>query len=142
MFGFKKILKELMEMRKEIEEIKKNSKPTPKKAEIKPKREKKAKKERDGRIDPKKIEPEKRYPTDVSVAQLAKKMKVSKDTLNNRINYLTYCGERWANDKRHVYYVDVKGRTHPEKYLSLFAQDNLMARYGTGYNYKYSKKGE
>lgn len=140
MFGFKKILKELIEMRKEIEEIKKNSNNSQIKDEPKPKREKNTKRVGRGKIDYRKVENEIRYPTDISIAQLAQKMKVDKYTLNNRVNYLLYAGERWANDKRHVYYVNVKGVPRPVKYLSLYAQDRLMDRYGIGYNHKYSKK--
>lgn len=135
MFGFKKILKELIELRKEVNELKQYSKPVPVKREkrVSISKKSKVKTVKRGQIDVSKIEAERRYPTDITVEQLAKKMHIKKNTLNNRLNYLKYAGERWVNDKRHVYYVDVKGRIRPEKYLSLYAQNKLFERYGNGY---------
>lgn len=137
MFGFKKILKELVELRKEVNELKKYSKPTlvkePQNKDNEAQRtRKKLKGVGRGKIDYSKVEPEKRYPTDISVEALAKKMKISTNTLNNRIVYLRNNGVRWANDKRHVYFVDIPGRLKPQKHLSLYAQDKLFRKYGYG----------
>ena len=131
MFGFKKILKELMEMRKEIEEIKKSqAKPqTPAVVQEQPKKFR-TRRRRRCQIDINKIEKKKRYIEDLSVEELAKKMHIEKRVLNNRLNYYKYIGERWANDKKHIYYVDKKGRTRPEKYLSLYAQNKIYELYG------------